>query len=179
MATKKADPIQARVEELAEKAYQCVSVEWHGALETYWDALPESQEGRVTVYESDRESFAIIVGLAYGIARGEDPFESSKSVLERASRAAAIAFERWGTWSLTFEQDRAARPMPLIYPDLDAHPEKPWEPVEDVANALETVANQLDGDERSMLADMSGRVENVALAVFSRQRAARTEKAVA
>jgi hypothetical protein len=157
---------------LAEKVYRCVSMERDGAHEARNYATPEDQRSGVfTIFELDQQDFSLVVGLAYGIARGEDPYESVESVTERAGAAAREAFDRWGHFELTFEQDRAARPVPVLYPHSDLAPstDKPWNPLQDAAGALETCAALVDGDERKMLSEMGEAVGNLALEMFRRR----------
>lgn len=47
--------------------------------------------------ELDVADWGLIVGLAYGIARGEDPYENHRSVTLRAEAAAREALSRWTT----------------------------------------------------------------------------------
>ena len=108
--------MQRSTPDLAEIVYQHLSKEpgLHGILSA---ALPPTQEGYRTTHELDYADFALTVGVAYGIARGEDPYETGRSVKARVVEAAPIAFNRWGSWEVTLDQDRAQRPVPADHPD--------------------------------------------------------------
>jgi hypothetical protein len=110
-------------DELAELVYRCISPDSnhdHDAHRAFDDALPDGQRGMRTSHELDYADFSLAAGVAYGIARGEDPYELSDSVAARAGEAATTAFERWGSWEVSYEQDRAARPVPDFYPEAGA-----------------------------------------------------------
>lgn len=48
-------------------------------------------------HELDAADWGMVIGLAYGIARGEDPYETERSVTIRAEEAAREALTRWTT----------------------------------------------------------------------------------
>jgi hypothetical protein len=54
-----------------------------------------------------------VFGVAYGIARSEDPFEANDEVIERALLAARDAFGRWAGAKIftseAYDEDRAGR----------------------------------------------------------------------
>jgi hypothetical protein len=70
----------------------------------------------LTAFELDCRDWGFVYGLAYGIARGEDPHEQDSSVCERASTAARDAYTKWGGdaifTTVAFRKDRAERPVP-------------------------------------------------------------------
>jgi hypothetical protein len=158
------------VDELAERTYQCISRDV-GALEAHSQALPDHQRGDRTIHELDLSDFAVIAGVAYAIARGEDPFEPDGSVVERAGAAAALAHDRWGQWEVTYEQDRAARPVPLIYPGpVRAGRAVPWESIEDVSNGLEKIEPLVGEEDRERLRAMYDELQAMALRLFGAKR---------
>jgi hypothetical protein len=163
------------IDELAEAVYQCISTEHNSSEDAHSAALPEHQRGQRTSHELDVASFANAVGVAYGIARGEDPFEPSESVAERAGAAATIAFERWGHWDVTYEQDRAARPVPIVYPGAK-HVDRatPWEPIEDVSNALDKIEAVVGAGDRERLQTMYRDLQDMAARVYREHQAAAT-----
>jgi hypothetical protein len=152
-------------DELTEIVHRYLADE-HGVHVVFDAALPEEQDGDRTVHELDYADFALAIGLAVGIARSEDPYELLESVNERARAAATAAFERWGHWSVTYEQDRAARAVPTIYPGtMRAGREVPWEPIEDVANAMETIEPLVGDADRERIRQMSDELQRIALRV--------------
>jgi hypothetical protein len=101
--------------ELAEKVFHGCLSEDGPALKTLSEALPRHQQGDRTEHELDLMDFGLTVGLAFAIARGEDPYEPPESVRERAAAAANMAFERSGHWEITYREDREMRPVPEDY----------------------------------------------------------------
>jgi hypothetical protein len=79
---------------------------------------PNHPDGEyLTEFEQDCRDWGLAFGFAYGVARGEDPFESNDDVLARALLAAEDAFARWNDGSDIFtteayDKDRATRPVP-------------------------------------------------------------------
>lgn len=103
---------------LAEKVYAAVADdhgfgEFSDAYETV-GAYPETDGGYLTDFELDLRSWGLMVGIAYGIARGEDAYEPERSVCERALTAAREAYERFGGPEIftaeAYREDRAKRP---------------------------------------------------------------------
>jgi hypothetical protein len=167
MATKQTQ--HSGTDRLADAVYHCLSQERYAAGRAFDAALPKEQKGDRTIHELDLTDFALTAGLAYGIARGEDPYESGESVVARASAAAVAAFERFGRFETTYEQDRAARPVPVLYPYAAGDTAKPWEPLEDLANGLERCEALVNEDERKQLKAMRDRVGQMVLDLFQRQ----------
>lgn len=70
----------------------------------------------LTPFELDCRDWGFVFGIAYGIARGDDPWEPDEEVLARAHAAAREAFQRWGGSDIftdeAFTRDRATRPVP-------------------------------------------------------------------
>ena len=105
---------------LAEKVYAALADD-HGfgdfadAYETV-GAYPKTDGGYLTEFELDCRGWGLAVGIAYGIARGEDPYEGERSVCERALIAAREAYERFGGPEIftaeAYMEDRAKRPEP-------------------------------------------------------------------
>lgn len=76
----------------------------------------------LTMFELDLIDWGLTVGLAYGVARAEDPFERVQSVVERAAQAARAAYARWASFDgmeatqellngKAYAQDRRERPV--------------------------------------------------------------------
>jgi hypothetical protein len=157
-------------DELAEAVYQCISSE-HDALDAFKKALPEHQAGYRTLHELDFADFALTVGIAYGIARGEDPYESAESVTTRAAAAATTVWERVSDRDVTYEQDPAARPVPTIYPGvIRAGQSVPWEPIEDVANACKKIVDLVSEEDRRRAAQIQDELGHMALRVMAHHR---------
>jgi hypothetical protein len=76
--------------------------------------FPWTTGKNLSEFESECRDWGFVYGLAYGMARGEDPYESTGSVSIRAMGAAIEAFKRWGGDDIfkadAFARDRAARP---------------------------------------------------------------------
>jgi len=101
---------------LIEKVYTALSEEHTfgtGPLEVAGQFPRTPDERSLSQFELDCRDWGLAVGIAYGIARGEDPYEAEKSVTERALAAARDAYARWGRsdifTSLAFTNDRAER----------------------------------------------------------------------
>jgi hypothetical protein len=77
---------------------------------------PRALEPGLTAFESNCRDWGFTFGVAYGIARGEEPYESEDSVCERAMTAAREVFARFSQADIFTEQafiaDRDARPDP-------------------------------------------------------------------
>jgi hypothetical protein len=77
---------------------------------------PRALEPGLTAFETDCRDWGFTFGVAYGIARGEDPYESDDRVCERALTAAREVFSRFSQADIftehAFSTDRAARPVP-------------------------------------------------------------------
>ncbi len=56
------------------------------------DEPPRGENGYFTSFELDLLQWGATYGLAFGIARGEDPWESDEEVAERAITAARTVF---------------------------------------------------------------------------------------
>jgi hypothetical protein len=56
--------------------------------------VPEDEV--LTAFELDCKDWGFVYGMAYGIARSEDPWEADGQAAERALVAARDAFARWG-----------------------------------------------------------------------------------
>lgn len=103
---------------LAERVYNVLAAE-HGigingpvsSAHTY-PATP--QDGRLTQFEFDCLDWGLVYGIAYGIARAEDAFESEESVTGRVLEAARVAHLRWAGGEIftgeAFGADRRERP---------------------------------------------------------------------
>jgi hypothetical protein len=77
---------------------------------------PRAFEPGLTAFEADCRDWGFTFGVAYGIARGEDPYESDDRVCERALMAAREVFSRFSQEDIFTEHawsaDRAVRPGP-------------------------------------------------------------------
>jgi len=78
--------------------------------------FPRAVEPGLTEFESNCRDWGFVFGLAYGIARGEEPYESDDSVCERAITAAREVFARFSSADIftedAFDADRKLRPDP-------------------------------------------------------------------
>ncbi len=78
--------------ELADKVYAVIGAEapsgYTSPMEAFWSSRRE-------LVDDAREDFGLALGVALGIARGEEPFESMDAVTKRAVAAATEAFERY------------------------------------------------------------------------------------
>jgi hypothetical protein len=77
---------------------------------------PRALESGLTDFESNCRDWGFTFGVAYGIARGEQPYESDHAVCERAMTAAREVFSRFSKADIfteaAFLVDREARPDP-------------------------------------------------------------------
>ena len=84
---------------------------------------PRADEAGLTEFEMDCRDWGFVFGVTYGIARGEEPYESDDSVCERAMMAAREAFARFSKADIftadAFEKDRSIRPAPSTAQDED------------------------------------------------------------
>lgn len=84
---------------------------------------PRADEAGLTEFEMDCRDWGFVFGVTYGIARGEEPYESDDSVCERAMMAAREAFARFSKADIftadAFEKDRSVRPAPSTAQDED------------------------------------------------------------
>ncbi len=69
------------------------------------DEPPPREDGFFATFELDLLDWGAIYGLAFGIARTEDPWESDEDVAERAITAARTVFYRWGDGFAGREED--------------------------------------------------------------------------
>ena len=95
---------------LTDRVYRCL-IDDDCASDAHRDGLPTSQRGQMSIGEMDYHDFALCIGVAYGIARGEDPFETDRSVAERAAVAGRDAFFRWSEFNMTYSEYRASHPL--------------------------------------------------------------------
>jgi hypothetical protein len=95
---------------LAEKVYTQISPGGN-SNDSLLNAAAEPWGRRdLSTFEMDVRDWALVVGVAYGIARSEDPFESFESVADRALEAARAAYARWaGAPSDPPERDQEMR----------------------------------------------------------------------
>ena len=101
---------------LARKIYEAIGQEGicgPSLIETA-RTYPVTPEGdHLTEFEQDIRDWGVMIGVAYGIARADDPFESRESVLERAQEAAQAAYCAFGDGKIltpvAFATDRAER----------------------------------------------------------------------
>jgi hypothetical protein len=66
--------------------------------------------GQLGQFEMDCRDWRMAFGVAYGIARGEDPYESQVSVCRRALDAARDAFTRWAGDDIFTVEEPAREP---------------------------------------------------------------------
>lgn len=74
---------------LTDRVYAALAAEEHDALYIAAHAA-ETQTER----DLDLIDWGMAVGIAFGIARGEDPYESPEAVIARAEQAASEAWAR-------------------------------------------------------------------------------------
>jgi hypothetical protein len=106
---------------LTEKVYVLLSRETGHDLPGPVGAVgrfPNHPEGEcLTSFEQDCRDWGLAFGIAYGIARSEDAFESEDAVAARALVAARDAFGRWGGGDIftteAYDEDRAERPREI------------------------------------------------------------------
>jgi hypothetical protein len=101
---------------LTEKVYTVLSEEhsnFTSPVEVVAKFPRPSHDENLSQFELDCRDWGLTFGIAYGIARGEDPFEAERSVTDRALAAARDAFARWGGSGIftdeAFAKDRAER----------------------------------------------------------------------
>jgi hypothetical protein len=79
-------------------------------------SYPRQREEGLTDFELDCRDWGFVFGVAYGIARGEEPYESDNSVCERAMTAAREVFSRFSASDIfthtAYDLDRSHRPDP-------------------------------------------------------------------
>ena len=77
-------------------------------------SYPRAEEAGLTDFEMDCRDWGFVFGVAYGIARGEEPYESDSMVCERAMVAAREVFSRFSASDIfttgAYVRDRADRP---------------------------------------------------------------------
>ncbi len=81
---------------LAERVHAAMAAEDSSALDHGGTYPTKPDEAYLSTFELDCREWGIMYGFAYGIARGEDPYESVQSVGERALEAATEAWKRYG-----------------------------------------------------------------------------------
>jgi hypothetical protein len=60
-----------------------------------YDGLTRPRGGDLTDFESSLQAWAMLYGIAFGVARMDDPFEPGENVADRAREAAWPAFLRY------------------------------------------------------------------------------------
>ena len=107
---------QAELSPLARKVYEAVTQDGMcgPCLIDTADAFPVVPgDSAMSEFERDIRDWGVVMGVAYGIARGEDPYESRDSVLARALPAAKEAYANYGDELIFtpagFLKDRANR----------------------------------------------------------------------
>ncbi len=108
--------------QLADRVYHSVAVDIDpGPLEHAHKPITGATE-----FELDALDWGVMYGVAYGIARGEDPFEPGNAVENRALTAARQAWNRWADSTSMIEhqdQDRKERGEPVgDIPELAGQP---------------------------------------------------------
>ena len=73
---------------------------------------PRHSDG-LSEFEFDCRDWGFVFGVAYGVARSENPFEPNDELIERALLAARDAYARWGGAKIftseAYDEDRAGR----------------------------------------------------------------------
>jgi hypothetical protein len=77
---------------LAEKTYAVVGWE---APSGYTSPIGLAWKTRAGLKKDDRPDWTFVLGVAFGIAWGEDPFENKRALTDRALEAAGEAFKRY------------------------------------------------------------------------------------
>ena len=82
---------------LAEKVRAVLATDTPTGFTGPWDACDSEPGGPrdLSDFECDMRHWGLTYGLAYGIARGEDPYEPNHQVAERALAAARLVWEGW------------------------------------------------------------------------------------
>jgi hypothetical protein len=102
---------------LAEKVYNVVAAEndigCRGVVDGAHTYPNVPRDSSLSGFELDCLDWGLVYGIAVGIARGEDPYESTVSVTDRALDAARTAHARWAGDGIftheAFEKDRRER----------------------------------------------------------------------
>lgn len=109
---------------LAEKVYGLLALEGFQDPQTFMG--PKAPKGEYfSELEQDLANWGLTFGMAYGIARGEDPYEDAQRVGERSLQAATEAYKRFCgpegfDWRSLYWKDRDERPVR----DEDTGPER-------------------------------------------------------
>lgn len=80
--------------DLAQRVYEIGAAE-RSAIDAASSEFGMPKGDDLSAFELDLRDWSVLFGLAYGIARGEDPYESNSSVARRAAEATRIAWQRW------------------------------------------------------------------------------------
>lgn len=93
-------------ETIAERVYTVLSMDegTNGPLDHCHRPLLKTVGGSLGTFELDCIDWGLTYGIAYALARAEDPFERQESVAGRAEEAARIAYEGWGSGVATIER---------------------------------------------------------------------------
>ncbi len=81
-------------------------------------AEPASYNSKLSEFEGDLRDWGLVYGMAFGLARMEEPCESMESVADRALIAARAAYKRYGG-----EISERHEPGPLVAAVLRAYDE--------------------------------------------------------
>jgi len=97
-----------------EKVYNVLAADHgSGAWDVHRASARYPKGDGLTSFELDCRDWGLALGIAYGIARGEDPFEPEESVCARTMTAARDAYARWGGSGIftdeAYASDRADR----------------------------------------------------------------------
>jgi hypothetical protein len=119
---------------LADKIYELIAADDGGFLSAIARAL-DAPGRELNEFERDVRDWSAAWGVAFGIARAEDPFEPFDSVLNRATEATKAAWKRYA--------NRPPEPPPgrdvLLRKVIDA-----WEPARDLIGFPKTGNPRLD-----------------------------------
>lgn len=80
-------------------------------IEPAWSRpLPDAIHARaLTDFESDLRDWGMLYGVAFGLARTEEPCEPADSVARRAFEAAEIVFDKYNGGPLYWPKDESKR----------------------------------------------------------------------
>jgi hypothetical protein len=97
--------------ELAQQVYEALEDEGAQPLRGLAGEAPEGFES-FTELETSLSEWSFGYGVAWGLARSQEPFASSRRISELAGEATAAAWRSFGdSWRALIAADRAARPQ--------------------------------------------------------------------
>lgn len=86
---------------------------------------PSRDVFQATTFELDIRDWGVYYGMAFGIARGEDPFEPQEDVALRALEAANSVFREFGGFNVPRDRDDALKELQAEWMKLSARTIEP------------------------------------------------------